>query len=112
MTVSLPGDRREVDFELCSKILREGLDQIIVFEYYLRGRKPGEIVDLYKKYLMKFGVDESAITTFRDEKDALKFALDSAQENDLVVLSINDIDGAHALVMDYKNRMESEYNQS
>ena len=112
VTVSLPGDRREVDFELCSKILSEGFDQIIVFEYYLRGRKPGEIVDLYKKYLMKFGVDESAITTFRDEKDALKFALDSARENDLVVLSINDIDGAHALVMDYKNRMESEYNQS
>ena len=112
VTVSLPGDRREVDFELCSKILSEGFDQIIVFEYYLRGRKPGEIVDLYKKYLMKFGVDESAITTFRDEKDALKFALDSAQENDLVVLSINDIDGAHALVMDYKNRMESDYNQS
>jgi len=109
VTVSLPGDRREVDFELCSKILSEGFDQIIVFEYYLRGRKPGEIVDLYKKYLMKFGVDESAITTFRDEKDALKFALDSARENDLVVLSINDIDGAHALVMDYKTRMEAEY---
>ena len=109
VTVSLPGDRREVDFELCSKILSEGFDQIIVFEYYLRGRKPGEIVDLYKKYLMKFGVDKSAITTFRDEKDALKFALDSARENDLVVLSINDIDGAHALVMDYKTRMEAEY---
>ena len=112
VTVSLPGDRREVDFEQCSRILSEGFDQIIVFEYYLRGRKPGEIVDLYKKYLMKFGVDESAITTFRDEKDALKFALDSARENDLVVLSINDIDEAHALVMDHKNMMESEYNQS
>ena len=61
---------------------------------------------------VKFGVDESAITTFRDEKNALKFALDSAQENDLVVLSINDIDATHALVMQYKNKIESEYNRS
>ena len=44
-----------------------------------------------------------------DEKDALKFALDSARENDLVVLSNYDIDATHAQVMEYKTRMEAEY---
>ena len=57
-------------------------------------------------------MDESAITMIPDEKDAGKFALDSAQENDLVVLSNYDIDETHAQVMQYKNRMESEYNRS
>ncbi len=109
LTVSLPGDRREEDFEQCSKIISEGFDQIIIFEYYLRGRKPGEIMELYQKYLMEAGMDESAIAMIPDEKDALKFALDSARENDLVVLSNYDIDATHALVMEYKTRMEAEY---
>ena len=111
-TVSLPGDRREEDFEHCSKIISEGFDQIVIFESYLRGRKPGEILELYRKYLIETGMDESAITMIPDEKDAVKFALDSAQENDLVVLSNYDIDETHAQVMQYKNRMESEYNRS
>jgi cyanophycin synthetase len=111
-TVSLPGDRREEDFEHCSKIISEGFDQIVIFESYLRERKPGEILELYRKYLIKTGMDESAITMIPDEKDAVKFALDSAQENDLVVLSNYDIDATHAQVMQYKNRMESEYNRS
>ena len=111
LTLSLPGDRRDIDFERCSKIVSDGFDHIVVFEDYLRGKKIGGIMNLFKKYLLKYGVKKSKITTIHDEKEAMRFALDSARENDLVILSNYDIDGTHEIVMDYKNKIEIDYNQ-
>jgi len=110
-TLCLPGDRRVEDFENVAKIAAATYDQIILFEGFLRGKKQGYISETLKIYLLKHGMNKNKIEIILNEHDAVQFALDSAKDGDLIVLSNYDIKGIHERIADHKEMLEKQVTQ-
>lgn len=107
-TLCLPGDRRMEDFENVAKSAAKTYDQIILFEGYQRGQKSGYISSTLKKYLLKHGMNKNKIEIILNEHDAVQFALDTAKESDLIVLSNYDINGIHERIATHKEMLENK----
>ena len=107
-TICLPGDRRDEDFQNVAKTVAETFNQVILFEGYLRGKKVGYISKTLRKYLISYGMDSNKIEIITDEHDAVQYALDLAQEGDLLVISNYDIEGVHNRLIEHKKIMETK----
>ena len=99
------------DFENVAKIAAATYDQIILFEGFLRGKKQGYISETLKIYLLKHGMNKNKIEIILNEHDAVQFALDSAKDGDLIVLSNYDIKGIHERIADHKEMLEKQVTQ-
>jgi cyanophycin synthetase len=89
---SAPGNRRDEDIYALGAQIGKMHDMLFVCETHPRGRELGEAAGLVKS-----GADaEGSCTTeiVMGEEDAVERALDEANEGDLLVLLIDDVDGA------------------
>ena len=81
------GDRRDEDLREICALIASGCQHAIVFEdKQLRGRRPGELMDLVEKAFVTNGFDADALEKIPDETDAINRALQLAQKDDLVCI--------------------------
>jgi hypothetical protein len=108
MTLCVPGDRRDEDFESIAEACAKSIDMVVLFESYLRGLEEGAISDKLKNYLMKFGMKEDQIIIIYDEQSAVQHCLDVGGDYDFVILSNYDVDDTHLKVQAHKEKLEQE----
>jgi cyanophycin synthetase len=108
MTLCVPGDRRDEDFESIAEACAKSIDTVVLFESYLRGLEEGAISDKLKNYLMKFGMKEDQIIIIYDEQSAVQHCLDVGGDYDFVILSNYDVDDTHLKVQAHKEKLEQE----
>ncbi len=88
-----PGDRSNEDIECFVKaaMLAEP-DQLIICEseYYLRGRKLGEVPDLIHKFALQQGMQTEQLSIVKDSIKGTELALEWAEQEDLLLLLVFD----------------------
>ena len=90
--VAAPGDRRDQDIRNVGAIAGSMFDLLIAKEDNdRRGRKDGEIAALICEGALSAGLSEEKILTVLDEITAVRYALDHAQPDDLVILFSDNI---------------------
>ena len=81
------GDRRDEDLQEICRLIASGCQHAIVYEdKQLRGRKPGELMDLVEKAFVEAGFEAGAIEKIADETEAIQRALSLAGKDDLVCI--------------------------
>jgi cyanophycin synthetase len=81
------GDRRDEDLREISAVIASGCQHAIVYEdKQLRGRQPGELMDIVEKAFMASGFDAGAFEKIADEGEAIERALSIARKDDLVCI--------------------------
>jgi cyanophycin synthetase len=81
------GDRRDEDLiEICGLIAASCQHAVVYEDKQLRGRAPGELMDLVEKALIENGLSAEAIDKIRDETEAIERTLSLAQKGDLVCI--------------------------
>ena len=79
------GDRRDDDIEEVCVALAPVFDTAVIYEAAdLRGRAPGELMDLQERFLTAAGFDAAAIERVPVEQEAIERAAELAQPGDLV----------------------------
>jgi len=89
---SAPGNRRDEDIEALGTQLGQMHDALFVCETNPRGRELGEAAGLVKRGAEKAG--SAKVEIIMRESDAVERALDEANEGDLLVLVVDDLEGA------------------
>jgi len=81
------GDRRDEDlFEMC-RLITSGCQHAIVYEdKQLRGRQPGELMNIVENAFIEIGFDAGAFEKIADEGQAIERALSIAKKDDLVCI--------------------------
>ncbi len=91
--VSFPGNRPDILIEKNVRELVKFFDRFIVKEdRNKKGRKPGEMASLIKRYLLNNGVGEDRIVTIMDEVEAVIYALEHREEDSITFISCEDVD--------------------
>ncbi|MBT5362624.1 MAG: cyanophycin synthetase [Candidatus Marinimicrobia bacterium] len=108
MSLCVPGDRRDEDFEGIAESCAKSIDTIVIFESYLRGLKEGELSNKLKFYLTKHGMNENQIVIIYDEQSAVQHCLNVGEDYDFVILSNYDIDDTHIKVLAHREKLEQE----
>lgn len=89
---SAAGDRRDADLIAQGKLLGDAFDRVILYEdHYQRGRRPGEIMALFRSGLAQ-GERVEEIWQQQGSVKAVELALDSAQPGDLLLLQADVVD--------------------
>jgi cyanophycin synthetase len=89
---SAAGDRRDVDFIRQGELLGDAFDRVILYEdHYLRGRKPGEIMALFRRGLAN-GSRFEEVLEVQGAVKAVETALRSAQAGELLLVQADVID--------------------
>ena len=89
---SVPGDRRDEDIrESAAACLPQFTHFVCKADSNRRGRGDDEVPQLVRKYLLALGVDESNITVIAEEEAAVDYALNNAEEGDLLVITADDL---------------------
>jgi len=81
------GDRRDEDLHEICRLIASGCQHAIVYEdKQLRGRQPGELIDIVEKAFIEIGFDAGAFEKIADEGQAIERALSIARKDDLVCI--------------------------
>ncbi len=81
------GDRRDEDLREMCRLIAAGCQYAIVYEdKQLRGRQPGELMNIVEKAFMDIGFDANAFEKIADEGEAIERALSIAKKDDLVCI--------------------------
>jgi len=92
IAISAPGDRRDEDIrESVKACLPHFTHFVCKADINRRGRGEGEIPQLIRSYLLELGIEEDNISVFDDEEPAVDYALNMAEEGDLVVITADDL---------------------
>jgi len=79
------GDRRDADIEEICALVQPAFDMAVLYEAEdLRGRQPGQLMDLQERFLVASGFDAAAIEKVAEESDAIRRATELAKPGDLV----------------------------
>ena len=89
---SAPGNRRDEDIVALGNQLAKMHDALIVCETHPRGRELGEAAGLVRQGAE--AADACPVEIVMDESEAVERALDQASEGDLLVLLVDDLEGA------------------
>ncbi len=85
--IGMPGDRKNEDIIMVSKVAARNCDFIIIKEDKdLRERESGEVAGVMKKAVLETGFSENQLDTVLSETSAVKKGLDMAADGDLVVI--------------------------
>ncbi len=85
--VGVPGDRTNESIEQIGKIAGENFDYIYIKEDKdRRGRKIGETASIIQTGVIKSRFDKRNLQVVLDEQEALKKAIDSGKDGDLVII--------------------------
>lgn len=88
--IAMPGDRRNEDIERFGSIAATMFDEIVIREdSNPRGRQRGEVAGLLQQTLIENGVAPERIAIVLDEIEAANTAMDSGQQDDLIVLLVD-----------------------
>jgi cyanophycin synthetase len=99
------GDRRDEDFEEICGLVGPVFDAAFLYEAEdLRGRSPGELMDLQTRFLAAAGLDAAAIEKTADESDAIRRASAAAQPGDLVCYMTGRVQGGIEWLHDCEER--------
>ncbi len=91
--IAAPGDRRDADLIALGRHAAR-FDRVIVREDEdLRGRAPGETAALIRQGLREGGLDPRDIEVVRDERSAIRHALNELEDEDLLVILASDVPG-------------------
>ncbi len=98
---STAGDRRDCDLVRQGALLGDAFDHVVLYEdHYLRGRKEGEIMGLFRKGLAG-GSRVETIQEVRGAVKAIEAALQTVRPGELLLLQADEIDESVAFVRDY-----------
>ncbi|MDQ5824363.1 MAG: cyanophycin synthetase [Chloroflexota bacterium] len=110
--VASPGDRRDADIQELAVVAANTFDHIIIREDEdLRGRERGEVAQLMEDTIRR-ARPTLPITVCVDEREASIQALEMARDGDLVVLFIDHVDEAIALVKSVGRVLSDEHQSS
>jgi cyanophycin synthetase len=85
--LSAPGDRRDEDILAIARIAAGVFDHVIVRrDDDLRGRAPGEVVELLRRGLIAAGLDPAHIDGVEDEQAAIDAGLRMGRAGDLLLV--------------------------
>ena len=97
------GDRRDEDLKEICRLIASGCQHAIVYEdKQLRGRAPGELMDLVEHAFIDLGFEAGAIEKIADETDAIQRALSLADKDDLVCIMSGRVEQVIELLDDYQ----------
>jgi len=89
---SVPGDRRDQDIrESAAACLPQFTHFVCKADSNRRGRGDDEVPQLVRKYLLELGVGENNIMVIAEEEAAVDYALNNAEEGDLLVITADDL---------------------
>ncbi|MFM2092970.1 MAG: Cyanophycin synthetase [Planctomycetota bacterium] len=95
---SAAGDRRDCDMIRQGEMLGDAFDRVMVYEdHYVRGRAPGEIMDLFQQGLAK-GRRVREVVPIQGWAVAAEDALKRLTSGDLLLLQADTIDAAMELI--------------
>jgi len=99
------GDRRDEDLREMCRLIASGCQHAIVYEdKQLRGRQPGELINIVEKAFIEIGFDAGALEKIADEDQAIERALSIAQKDDLVCI----MSGRVAQVIEHLNAFQNK----
>ena len=100
------GDRRDEDLREICRLIAPRCQYAIVYEdkHYLRGRTPGELMDLVEKAFLAAGFDSGNFEKISAETDAIGRALSLAQKDDLVCIMSGRVDEVIQLLNEYQQK--------
>jgi len=97
--IAAPGDRRNDVIQNIGRIAGHGFDRIIVKEDKdLRGRSPGETANLLLRGALEAGRTDHDIEMILSEDEAVLYALENAQENDLIAICYEKYDAVMGVI--------------
>jgi cyanophycin synthetase len=104
---SAAGDRRDRDMVSMGHLLGESFDRVIIYEgHYVRGRKEGEIVELFRKGL-EYGTRVRQVEAIIGPVAAVEHALNTLQPGQLLLLQADQIDETVDYIRHYVQSLES-----
>lgn len=90
---SAPGNRRDEDLFTLGTLLAKMHDVVFIYETDARGRAPGDAAHLLREGAESVS-DACRVEVIMEERQAVDRAFDEASEGDLLVLLIDDVEGA------------------
>ncbi|MCU1416724.1 MAG: cyanophycin synthetase [Schumannella sp.] len=101
--ISTPGDRRDEDIRELGRIAAEHFDELVFRERPDgRGRTAGGVVALLQEGAIAAGMDPQHIQIVFDESAAMDAALRMAAPEDLVAMTVTDVDGVWRQVQSFR----------
>jgi cyanophycin synthetase len=102
------GDRRDRDIVAMATAVSRACQRAFLYEdpAYLRGRTPGEIIELLRQGFSGGGMSPEAVDVIADEEAAIRKALETAQTDELVVIMTARSRDTVDLVNRYKEDLE------
>ena len=106
---STAGDRRDCDLIRQGELLGNAFDRVILYEdHYLRGRKEGEIIALFRQGV-EHGVRAREIEEMQGAVKAMEYALTSTGPGEVVLLQADVVDESVEFIRQYlASRLEAQ----
>jgi cyanophycin synthetase len=106
---STAGDRRDCDLIRQGELLGNAFDRVILYEdHYLRGRKEGEIIGLFRRGV-ESGVRTREIEEVRGAVKAMEYALSSVGSGEVLLLQADVVDESVEFIRQYlASRLEAQ----
>lgn len=99
------GDRRDEDLRQICRLIASGCQYAIVYEdKQLRGRSPGELMDLVERAFTEAGFAAEALEKIPDETEAIQRALSLASKGDLVCIMSGRVEQVIQRLETYQQR--------
>ncbi|MDN5331025.1 MAG: cyanophycin synthetase [Tepidanaerobacteraceae bacterium] len=107
--IASPGDRMDDAIVMLGQVAGRGFQRLVIKEDEdLRGRRPGEVASLLLQGALSAGLKKEQIDVILKESEAIAFALENAQEGDLVVIFYEKYEAAVKTIREtLKRSMES-----
>ncbi|TXT55402.1 MAG: putative Cyanophycin synthetase [Candidatus Thorarchaeota archaeon] len=103
--VSLPGNRREVEYYKIMRIIADSFDEIYIKEDKdLRERERGEMTEILSNTLLESGFPEDHIYTGFVEPEGLQQALQDLHDDDLIFVNFEDVDIILSTIREFKRK--------
>ena len=103
------GDRRDEDLRKICQLIASGCQYAIVYEdKQLRGRQPGDLMNMVEQAFIDVGFDSGAFEKIGDEGQAIERALSIANKDDLVCI----MSGRVAQVVERLNTFQERKDES
>lgn len=105
--LGLPGDRRDADIAECARIAAGVFDEIVIREDDdPRDRQRGEVARIIEEAIAAAGHPRHRTRTVLSSREAFIAGMDVAGDGDVVMMFVEDIDEARAVVEEQRQRLQ------
>ncbi|MCG0275052.1 MAG: cyanophycin synthetase [Thermosediminibacteraceae bacterium] len=107
--IASPGDRMDEAIVKLGQVAGKGFQRIVIKEDEdLRGRKPGEVASLLMQGALSAGLKKEQIDVILKESEAIAFAVENAQEGDLIVIFYENYETAMKAIREALKRYKEK----